>query len=162
MDTQTMILVSEVVLVNVFILLGIYKYISSQYRELKVEKVKKSILSLEINSIMDKWKDRVKIIPLPDGRIKIDFPEPVMDIDLYFYLSQEEDKVIISDHGEIVKKFNMNRTMNKMMMKRLSKMFGLVYNNQTKCLYLETSVDKLDENMWTMFFAIILLEYASY
>lgn len=155
-------MLTGIVSVNLAIVCFIYLYLKKSYETVRINEVKKSMLSVEINSVMDKWKERVKIVPLADGRIKVDFPEPIMEIDLYFYLSQEDGKVIISDHGELVGKYNMNRTMNKTLMKKLSGMFGLVYNHSNKCLYLETTIDKLDECMWTMFFAIILLEYATY
>ena len=134
-------------------------------RAAKIEQVKliqKSDLTKEIKGKLDEWKNQIKLDFLPDGRIKIIFPQKLGDTEIFFYLSQHDDRILISEHGELLKRTDFGKTPNKIALGKISGMLGINFDSKDNQLYINTDMDHLDEKMWSMLFGILLLEYVTY
>jgi hypothetical protein len=69
-------------------------------------------------------------------------------------------KIILSDHGEFVKDVDLNRTANKSLVDKLCHSSGLRWNG--KQLYMESSLEMLDEDIWNMFSCMVTIQNVCY
>lgn len=150
-------IIGALVLVNLILL---WALMTSKRR--KIKRLEKSPLAEKTKTVVNEFKKKITFDFLADGRIKIDFPEKFGGDDLYFYIGEEDGVILISDWGEVVSRMNLTHTMNRNAIHRACAKFCTEYNSETKVLYMISSLDSLDEDMWSFLYCLVTLEYARY
>lgn len=129
----------------------------------QIKEFKKSKLSLNFEKTLHEFKSHVKFEYLKDKRIKVIFPGFILNKELHFYIYENLDnKIVLTDFSEMVKTLNNNRTPNKNGIKKVCGLLGVEYDSGENSIILTCTPDKLDESLWTMFSALLVIEYVRY
>ena len=127
-------------------------------RSRKVTLLKESRLGEEMKKVMNEWNKKITLDYLVDDRVKLTFCSP--SIKLHFYVYHENGILIISDHGEFTKDYDFTKTLNRGLLTKLKESFGLEYNG--KDIYIRSSLEMLDENLWNMFSSMVIIQNSTY
>jgi len=141
--------------------LGILLWILTKGRR-NVMKAKRSRLNQNLTKIIEDFKNKVKVSYKADGRIYIDLPEKVDSADLFMYLEEVPNGILITENGEVLKRMNMMRTLNKSAIHSICDIFKVNYNTRQNTLEMTVKETELKDAMWSFLFALVAIEYARY
>lgn len=159
MEYQYYLIAFGILIANIITTLLILKWNS----QAELNSLKKSNLSININKIKNEFVNHIKIEYLKDRKIKIIFPSFVLDKELHFYMYDTLDgNIILTDFGEMISVLNTTRTPNKSAIKKVCDLVGVKYDGSDNAIRLQCTTDKLDESLWTMFAALMVIEYVRY
>ena len=125
-------------------------------------KAKRSRLNQNLTKIIEDFKNKVKVSYKADGRIYIDLPEKVDSADLFMYLEEVPNGILITENGEVLKRMNMMRTLNKSAIHSICDIFKVNYNTRQNTLEMTVKETELKDAMWSFLFALVAIEYARY
>lgn len=134
------------------------KLFTAHMSQKRITLVKNSLTGEKIRGVIEQWKQKVHIEYLADSRIKLSYSPDSSSV--VFYVQEENGRVIISDHGEFIKKIDLCKTSNKGLLDKLSAKYRLSWNGSA--IFIVTTLEALDEDMWDMFGIMVTLENMCY
>lgn len=149
-------------LATVMNLLMFALYVKASTRT-KIKATKSMPFVQELEKGLVEFKSEIKIDHLPDGIVKLSFPVNVLNGPLFFYAGLEDDGgVVLSDMGYIVSRLSMDRTMNRNMLKRIHRVFGVKYDSNGKTFSMKCGTGEIGDSIWKMYSALLVIEYGRY
>lgn len=129
----------------------------------KIKATKSMPFVTHLTKGLDQFKGEIKVDYLPDSVVKLSFPVKVLDGDLFFYVGLEDgNQVVLTDMGYIVSRMSMDRTMNRNMLKRIHRVFGVKYDSNGKTFSIKCDQEQIGDCIWKMYSALLVIEYGRY